>query len=270
MWSAHQRKEVRLGSMLQQSSIQHNYQEQSQRRQLPSSLSPRWSHKLSQLTRILTNPQFQMGLAVNIWSCHPAPMIQCVGYYGRDSNRERVWPQLPDASIPSPISVPPTNLSNIEGWETTLTTTDDNTFFLGMSQNGFNGINCTFRFKPVLHTATSTTTNEEAEHRDVFSSKRGRVAAHLRGMRLAPTFQKDTLMLRRNSSTNIINQTQDYVLLDYFQVLYMYTDMYLIGIFDIVHIYIYIYWSVLIRNQTDPDWHGTITEQPSIHRALLN
>ena len=41
------------------------------------------------------------------------------------------------------------------------------------------------------------------------------VAAHLRGMRPAPTTQKDTLMLRKNSNTNNINQTLDYVLLDY-------------------------------------------------------
>ena len=33
------------------------------------------------------------------------------------------------------------------------------------------------------------------------------VAAHLRGMRPAPTNKKDTLMLRKNSNTNTINQT---------------------------------------------------------------
>ena len=41
----------------------------------------------------------------------------------------------------------------------------------------------------------STTKKEKTEHRDVFSSKRGSVSAHLRGMRPAPTRQKDTLML---------------------------------------------------------------------------
>ena len=38
-------------------------------------------------------------------------------------------PQSPEPSIPSPISTPPMNVSTIEGWETTHTETDDNTFF---------------------------------------------------------------------------------------------------------------------------------------------
>ena len=42
--------------------------------------------------------------------------------------------------------------------------------------------------------------------------------------------------------------------------------MYLIHIFNNVHIY----WYVFIRNQTDPEQDGTVTEQKSIHRALLS
>ena len=42
------------------------------------------------------------------------------------------------------------------------------------------------------------------------------VAAHLRGMRPAPTSKKDTVMLRGNSNTNTINQTPNYLLLDCF------------------------------------------------------
>ena len=42
------------------------------------------------------------------------------------------------------------------------------------------------------------------------------VAAHLRGMRPAPTSKKDTLILRKNSNTNTINQTLNYLLSDYF------------------------------------------------------
>ena len=41
---------------------------------------------------------------------------------------EEYSPQPPEPSIPSPISTPPMNVSTIEGWETTHTTTDDNTF----------------------------------------------------------------------------------------------------------------------------------------------
>ena len=42
---------------------------------------------------------------------------------------EHYSPQSPEPSIPSPISTPPMNISTIEGWDTTYTTTDDNTFF---------------------------------------------------------------------------------------------------------------------------------------------
>ena len=38
-------------------------------------------------------------------------------------------PQSPEPSIPSPGSTPPMNVSAMEGWDTTYTTTDDNTFF---------------------------------------------------------------------------------------------------------------------------------------------
>ena len=38
-------------------------------------------------------------------------------------------PQSPEPSIPSPISTPPMNVSTIEGWDTTHTTADDNTFY---------------------------------------------------------------------------------------------------------------------------------------------
>ena len=38
-------------------------------------------------------------------------------------------PQSPELFVPSPIPTPPLNLTTIEGWETTLTTTDDNTFY---------------------------------------------------------------------------------------------------------------------------------------------
>ena len=37
--------------------------------------------------------------------------------------------QSPEPSIPSPISTPPMNVSTIEGWDTTYTTTDDATFY---------------------------------------------------------------------------------------------------------------------------------------------
>ena len=39
-------------------------------------------------------------------------------------------PQSPEPSEPSPISTPPHNLSTIDGWETPLSTRDDNTSYL--------------------------------------------------------------------------------------------------------------------------------------------
>ena len=40
-------------------------------------------------------------------------------------------PQSPEPSIPSAISAPPMNVSTIEGWDTTYTTTDDASFYTG-------------------------------------------------------------------------------------------------------------------------------------------
>ena len=40
-----------------------------------------------------------------------------------------ISPQSPEPSIPSPISTPPMNVSTSEGWDTTHTTTDSDTFF---------------------------------------------------------------------------------------------------------------------------------------------
>ena len=42
--------------------------------------------------------------------------------------------QSPEPSDPPPISTPPMNLGNIEGWETPHTTTDDNTFYLSENE----------------------------------------------------------------------------------------------------------------------------------------
>ena len=46
-----------------------------------------------------------------------------------DVDDKNYSPQSPEPSEPSPISTPPMNLSTFESWETTYTTTDDNTFY---------------------------------------------------------------------------------------------------------------------------------------------
>ena len=47
---------------------------------------------------------------------------------------EHYSPQSQEPSIPSPISTPPMNVSTIEGWDTTYTTTDVNTFYLSENE----------------------------------------------------------------------------------------------------------------------------------------
>ena len=51
-------------------------------------------------------------------------MATMAGIQGNDA----FSPQSPEPSIPSPISTPPMNVSTIEGWDTTHTTTDNDTF----------------------------------------------------------------------------------------------------------------------------------------------
>ena len=46
-----------------------------------------------------------------------------------DGNNDGYSPQSPYLSDPSPISTPPMNVSTFNSWETTHTTTDDNTFY---------------------------------------------------------------------------------------------------------------------------------------------
>ena len=132
-----------------------------------------------------------------------------------------VSPQSPEASDPSPISTPAMNVNTIEGWETPHTTTDDNTFYSSENEPtetyGSTGTSLLTRhFTPMnpdeslplrahpphrrLHRDKNKT-----EHGDLFSSERGSVAAHLRGMRPAPSSQKDTLRLRETSNSKTFN-----------------------------------------------------------------
>ena len=46
-----------------------------------------------------------------------------------DDNNDRYSPESPDPSLPSSISSPPMSVSAFNSWETTHTTTDDNTFY---------------------------------------------------------------------------------------------------------------------------------------------
>ena len=46
-----------------------------------------------------------------------------------DDNDYNYSPRSPEPSKPSPISTPPMNVSTFDSWETSYTTTDDNTFY---------------------------------------------------------------------------------------------------------------------------------------------
>ena len=46
-----------------------------------------------------------------------------------DTNDDNYSPQSPQPSEPSPISTPPMNVSAFNSWETSYTTTDDDTFY---------------------------------------------------------------------------------------------------------------------------------------------
>ena len=47
----------------------------------------------------------------------------------QDGNNDNYSPQSPETSEPSPITTPPMNVSTFDSWETSHTTTDDNTFY---------------------------------------------------------------------------------------------------------------------------------------------
>ena len=47
----------------------------------------------------------------------------------RDDNNDRDSPESPEPSMPSPISTPPVNVSAFNSWETSHTTSNDDTFY---------------------------------------------------------------------------------------------------------------------------------------------
>ena len=72
-------------------------------------------------------------LSLNDLNLPPNPFnilaTMAVVVYTEDDNNDGYSPQSPDPSDPSPISTPPMNVSTFNSWETTHTTTDDNTFY---------------------------------------------------------------------------------------------------------------------------------------------
>ena len=75
---------------------------------------------------------------------------------------------------------------------------------------------CVCRLDPFLHSAASTKTKKETQHRDVFSQKRVTVTAHLLGMQPTLTAKKDPLKLRRNSNILLLLLNFHYNSVTYF------------------------------------------------------
>ena len=122
-------------------------------------------------------------------------------------------PQSPEPSIPSPISTPPMNVSTIEGWDTTYTTTDDNTFY--SSENEPRRVywhissSDTFdshepRKVSVASSPSSTPPSPRRQKRKLSIGmsfpKKGECRSTPARHAANPYRQKDPLMLRRNSN----------------------------------------------------------------------
>ena len=119
-------------------------------------------------------------------------------------------PHSPELSIPSPISTPPMNVSTIEGWDTTHTTTDDATFYTDdeprrvywdiLSSDTFDSNEP--RNVSVASSPSSIPPPPRRQKRKlsigISFPKKGSVAAHLRGMPPNLTAKKENLMLTRN------------------------------------------------------------------------
>ena len=120
------------------------------------------------------------------WYQPAAQPIESVGYYSRASSRRRVQPPIAGAIYPvynfdAPIECEyhwklRDNAHN-NGWCHIVFQEWAQTSLLGyfFQRNLWLqwAETCIYRFKPVLHTAASTT-KEETEQRDVFSQRRGR------------------------------------------------------------------------------------------------
>ena len=86
-------------------------------------------------------------------------------------------PQSPEPSEPSPISTPPMNVSTFDSWETSRTTTDDNSFHSDDEPRRINF------FAVNSYPAATPKAKKEIEPGNVFSKRRGSVALCLRNLR---------------------------------------------------------------------------------------
>ena len=96
-----------------------------------------------------------------------------------ETNDDNYSPQSPDPSELSPISTPLMNVSAFNSWDTSYTTTDDDTFHSGDEPRRL-------YFLP----PSPSPPPSPLEPGNVLSKRRGSVAAHLRSLRLDDPFNK--------------------------------------------------------------------------------
>ena len=114
----------------------------------------------------------------------------------QNTHDDNYSPQSPDPSELSSISTPPTNVSAFNNWETSYTSTDDNTFYTSneprrvywdLSSDDDLGSsvprNPSVASSPCFTPAASKSTEKEDKPGNVLSQRRGSVAAHLRSLR---------------------------------------------------------------------------------------
>ena len=127
-------------------------------------------------------------------------------------------PKSPKPSNPSAISTP-NEFEYIESWETAHTSTDDKTFYSNDEPRRvfrYNSLSEIFDSNEPRHasfaSSPSSTPPHPRQEKSTLSMgmtilEKKSVAAHLRGIRPAPTSKKDNLVLKKNSNTNTNNQT---------------------------------------------------------------
>ena len=101
-------------------------------------------------------------------------------------------PRSPEPPEPSPISTPPMNVSTFNSWETSHTTTDDNTLY-----SSDESMRIYFPIKPFITAVTSAQDEKKAGDGNVLSKKKGSDAARLRRLRT-----DDPLKKRNSRSVN--------------------------------------------------------------------
>ena len=102
-----------------------------------------------------------------------------------EANDDNYSPQSPEPSEPSSISTPPMNVSAFNSWETSYTTTDNDTFYSSDEPRRIFSSS-----KPCIATVTAPKTEKKIEPGNVLSKRGGSVAAHLRSLRSVDPLSK--------------------------------------------------------------------------------